>query len=117
MMIQRNDIVFVKCTAKTNGSVQSLDRPAVVIQNDVGNHHSPTLIVAYLTSQIKKVGMPTHVILSGYRGLRKTSMFMAEQIATISKDDVEEVMDHLRDEDIEKVNYAIFASLDLREAS
>ncbi len=44
-------------------------------------------------------------------------MFMAEQIATISKDDVEEVMDHLREEDIEKVNYAIYASLDLREAS
>lgn len=117
MNIRRNDIVFVKGTTEINGSVQSYDRPAVVIQNNIGNEHSSTLIVAYVTGQIKKLGMPTHVVLAGYEGLRKTSMFMAEQIATISKDNVEDVMDHLRSEDIVKVNSAISSSFDLREVA
>lgn len=116
MQIWRNDVVFVKCSVtEANGSVQCYDRPAVVIQNNIGNQHSPTLIVAYLTSQIKRLDMPTHIVLSNYKGLTKSSMVMLEQISTISKDDVIEVMDHLSDEDIQKVNYAIRASLALKE--
>lgn len=118
MKIKRNDVIYVKCNAmEANGSVQSFDRPAVVIQNNIGNEHSPTLIVAYLTTQIKRMDMPTHVVLSGYKGLRKTSMVMTEQIATISRNDVDEVMDHLRDEDIAKLNYALYTSLALKEVS
>ena len=116
MTIQRNDIIFVKDHAvEAKGSVQYSNRPAVVIQNNLGNTYSPTLIVAYLTGKIKKVEMSTHVVLSRYKGLKKTSMFMAEQIATIPKDDVKDVMDHLREEDILRINYALFASLDLKK--
>jgi Growth inhibitor len=115
--MKRNDIVFLKCSAvESNGSVQNFDRPAVIIQNNMGNEHSTTLIVAYLTSQIKRMDMPTHVVLSGYQ-LYKPSMLMAEQIATVSKSDVVAVIDHLRPEDVAKVNYAIFSSLDLQEVS
>lgn len=115
MKIKRNDVIFVKCSVtEKNGSVQCYDRPAVVIQNNMGNQHSTTLIVAYLTSQIKRLDMPTHIVLSGYKGLTKSSMVMLEQIDTISKNDVIEVMDHLRDEDVQKLNYSICASLALK---
>jgi mRNA interferase MazF len=113
--MKRNDIVFIKCNAVANGSVQCFDRPAVIIQNNTGNTHAPTLIVAYLTSQIKRIDMPTHVVISGYQGLYTESMIMAEQLATVSKKDVMAVMDHLRYEDAAKLDAALMASLALRK--
>jgi mRNA interferase MazF len=114
MDIKRNDIVFVKCEAIVpNGSVQCFDRPAVVLQNDIGNTHSPTLIVVYLTAHIKKIHMPTHMLLGNYQGLYRRSMVLGEQIATISKNNVMDVVGHLRDEDVKRVNAAVVLSLAL----
>lgn len=70
---------------KTVGSVQSGIRPALVIQNDVGNTNSPTIVVAMITTVLKKLNQPTHVVLDTSCGLRETSMVMLEQVCTIDK--------------------------------
>ena len=118
MEVRRNDIVFVKCNAMVpNGSVQCFDRPAIVLQNNKGNANSPTLIVAYLTSQIKRTDLPTHVVLQHYPGLCKKSMVLLEQVDTISKDDVVEVINHLDTEDVVKVNNGLLISLGFGEVA
>ena len=115
---KRGTIVFVENPQKApHGSVVCGNRPAVIIQNDTGNEHSNTLIVVYLSSQMKRLDMPTHVVLQWYPGLKKTSVVQAEQIATISKADVIGVVDHLRKEDLVRVDKAIMASLALGEVS
>ena len=79
---QRGDIFFTHFGAST-GSEQHGDRPAVILQNDVGNYHSPTLIVATMTSKAeKKVNQPTHCLLEN-AGLNMPSVVQAEQIFTI----------------------------------
>lgn len=116
--IKRGDIIYVSETRiKPHGSVIYGDRPAIVVQNDVGNQHSDNLIVALMTSKIKRLDMPTHVLLQWYEGLWKRSMVEAEQIRTISKDDVVAVIDHLREEDIIRVDRALLASLAIGEVS
>ena len=81
---QRGDIFFTHFGAST-GSEQCGDRPAVILQNDVGNYHSPTLIVATMTSKAeKKVNQPTHCLLEN-AGLNMPSVVQAEQIFTIDK--------------------------------
>ena len=81
---QRGDIFFTHFGAST-GSEQHGDRPAVILQNDVGNYHSPTLIVATMTSKAeKKVNQPTHCLLEN-AGLNMPSVVQAEQIFTIDK--------------------------------
>lgn len=111
---RRGDIVFVRNPFQVpHGHLNAGNRPAVVVQNDVGNRCSDNLIVAYMTSKLKKTGMPTHVILQWYTGLRMTSMVQTEQLATIASEDVLEIVDHLRDEDTERVNRALAVSLAL----
>ena len=86
------------------------NHPAVIIQNQMGNDHSPTLIVAYLTSQLKRVEMTTHVLLTWYEEL-KPSMIQAEQLATIDKRAVLGYITHLRTEDMVRLDRALMASL------
>lgn len=100
-----------------NGSVQCFDRPAIVLQNNKGNVSSPTLIVAYLTSQIKRTDLPTHVVLQHYPGLSKRSMVLLEQVDTISKDDVTDVINHLDIEDVVRVNNGLLISLGFGEVA
>ena len=77
---KRGDIVFVdNPIKKPHGHVVCGNHPAVVIQNQAGNDHSGNLIVAYLTSQLKKLELPTHIVLQHYSGLRKVSVLQAEQ--------------------------------------
>ncbi len=84
LKFQRGDIYFVRLDSST-GSEQNGTRPAVILQNDVGNTHSPTLIVATLTSKAeKKVNQPTHCLLEN-AGLNMPSVVQAEQIFTIDK--------------------------------
>lgn len=112
--IRRGDIIFVRNPFQVpHGHINAGNRPAVVIQNNVGNECSENLIVAYMTSKIKKLHMPTHVLLQWYGGLSMTSMVQTEQLATISAEDVIGVIDHLRDEDTARVNRALAASLAL----
>lgn len=112
--IKRGDIIFVRNPFQTpHGHLNAGNRPAVVVQNNTGNSFSSNLIVAYMTSKIKKLNMPTHVVLQWYEGLSMTSMVQTEQLATISSDDVINVIDHLRTEDMARVNQALAASLAL----
>lgn len=112
--IRRGDIIFVRNPFQVpHGHINAGNRPAVVVQNNTGNERSENLIVAYMTSKIKKLHMPTHVLLQWYGGLSMTSMVQTEQLATISAEDVIGVIDHLRDEDTARVNRALAASLAL----
>ena len=91
---QRGDIFFTHFGAST-GSEQHGDRPVVILQNDVGNYHSPTLIVATMTSKAeKKVNQPTHCLLEN-AGLNMPSVVQAEQIFTIDKSRALKYLGHL----------------------
>ena len=81
--LTRGTVVFVK-NESCNGHVMAGNHPAIVIQNDVGNKYSPTIIVCYLTSQLKRLDMKTHVLLQHYDNM-KVSVAQAEQISTINK--------------------------------
>lgn len=110
---KRGDVVFIENPLQgtdAGNHVVCGNHPAVVIQNQRGNDYSPNLIVAYLTSQIKRVEMKTHVLLTWYDEL-KTSMIQAEQLATVDKSAVLGYITHLRDEDIVRLDRALLASL------
>lgn len=113
MEYKRGDVVLVKNPMQkdvTNTHIICGNRPAVIVQNQIGNTNSPNLIVAYLTSRIKRVEMKTHVLLTGYDEL-KTSMIQTEQLTTIDKEAVLGYIAHLRDEDIIRLDRALLVSL------
>ena len=107
--LTRGTVVFVR-NETANGHVVSGTHPAVVIQNDIGNKYSPTVIVAFLTSQLKRLDMKTHVVLQHYDNLR-VSVVQAEQMATIDKRDILSVVTKLRPEDMARVDAAVRVSL------
>ena len=110
--IKRGDIYFVDFN-KTIGSVQSGLRPVVVIQNNIGNKHSTTLIVATITSKSKKKReMPTHIVVNA-DGLAKESIIQLEQITTVDKQQILEFVGEIPIEIMEHVNKAIKISLAL----
>ena len=77
--IVRGDIYFVNF-GKVPGSFMQGIRPAMVLQNDVGNRHAPTVIVAAITTEIKKLRQPTHILIGAKFGLPEVSMLMLEQL-------------------------------------
>ena len=111
--IARGTIVMVDLPLG-NGSVQGGTRPAVVISNNKGNKFSPVLIVVPLTSRVKKY-MPTHYTIepSMVNGLTKTSIALAEQIITIGKDMVRNVVGTLEEMDVNFINRKVMTSLAL----
>lgn len=110
--IHRGDIYFCEF-ADVGGSVQSGLRPALIIQNDIGNRHSSTVIVSPITSIIKKKKQPTHVNLGKNFGLSENSMVMLEQIHTVDKNvHVKSYIGTVTDGSvIAKVNHAIQISV------
>ena len=109
---QRGDIFFTRFD-NAIGSEQSGNRPAVVLQNDVGNFYSPTLIVATLTSKAaKKYTQPTHCLLVN-EFLSVPSIVQAEQIFTVDKSRVLKYLGHLTPEEMSRVDDAVRASLAL----
>ena len=109
---QRGDIFFTRFD-NAIGSEQSGNRPAVVLQNDVGNFYSPTLIVATLTSEAaKKYTQPTHCLLVN-EFLSVPSIVQAEQIFTVDKSRVLKFLGHLTPEEMDRVDDAVRASLAL----
>ena len=96
------------------GSEQGGMRPVLVVQNDVGNRFSPTVVVLALTSQIDKARLPTHVLGSG-SGLARPSVVLAEQMRTLDKRRLRERIGILPPETMEKVNQAIRVSLAVEE--
>ena len=109
----KGQVVMVELTS-TEANVQRGLRPVIVIQNNIGNKFSPTLIVAPLTSRIKR-DMVTHAKLypTIENGLSVASTALLEQIQTISKDSVKRVLGVLNDVEMKLINKAIIASLAL----
>ncbi|ADG04992.1 type II toxin-antitoxin system PemK/MazF family toxin [Kyrpidia spormannii] len=113
MNIKRGDIFFANLSPVV-GSEQGGFRPVLVIQNDIGNRFSPTVIVAAITAQIQKAKLPTHVEIDAKTyGLDRDSVILLEQIRTIDKQRLTDKITHLDDEMMSKVNESLMISLGL----
>ena len=98
MQIQRGDIFYADLYGRS-GSVQHGKRPVVVLQNNKGNAHAPTTLIAPLTSQRKKKYLPTHVLILAdqVNGLSCDSVALLEQVQTVNKDCLGHKLGHLTD--------------------
>ena len=115
MIIKRGDIYYADLSPVV-GSEQGGIRPVLIVQNNVGNKFSPTVIAAAITSQINKAKMPTHIeIGAADYGLSKDSVILLEQVRTIDKTRLKERIGHLNDHLMNRVNEAIEISLGLEE--
>lgn len=113
MVIRRGDIYYADLRPVI-GSEQGGVRPVLIIQNDVGNRHSPTVICAAITSKMNKAKLPTHIELSAEKHhMVKDSVILLEQIRTIDKMRLKDKICHLDDGTIKKINKALCISLDL----
>jgi mRNA interferase MazF len=113
MVVKRGDIYYADLSPVV-GSEQGGIRPVIIIQNDVGNKYSPTVIISAITSQINKAKLPTHVEISSEEyGLNKDSVVLLEQIRTLDKRRLKERIGHMTDSDMEKVDAALLVSVGL----
>lgn len=113
MVIRRGDIYYADLRPVV-GSEQGGIRPVLIIQNDVGNKHSPTVICAAITSQMNKAKLPTHVELDSKKyALVKDSVVLLEQLRTIDKKRLKDKVCHLDREILQKVERALCISLEL----
>ena len=112
-VVQRGDIYYADLSPVV-GSEQGGLRPVLIVQNDTGNRHSPTVIAAAITSRIHKAKLPTHIELQGNTcGLSKDSVVLLEQIRTIDKQRLRERMGRLDGELMNRVDGAIAVSFGL----
>ena len=115
MVIRRGDIYYADISPVI-GSEQGGVRPVLIVQNDIGNKYSPTVIAAAITSQINKAKLPTHIEIGALEyGLAKDSVILLEQIRTIDKKRLREKIGHLDDELMYKVNDALEVSFGLAD--
>ena len=113
MIVKRGDIYYADLSPVV-GSEQGGIRPVLVIQNDIGNKYSPTVIAAAITSQINKAKMPTHIELAAKDyGLNKDSVILLEQIRTIDKRRLREKIGRIDDGLMASVNNALSISFGL----
>lgn len=113
LVVKRGDIYYADLSPII-GSEQGGVRPVLIIQNDVGNRHSPTIICAAITSRMNKAKLPTHIeISSGRYHLVKDSVILLEQIRTIDEQRLREYVCHVDSRMMGKVNHAIQISLGL----
>ena len=113
MVVKRGDIYYANLSPVV-GSEQGGLRPVLVIQNDIGNKYSPTVIVAAITSQIEKAKLPTHVELMAGEGSReRDSVRLLEQIRTIDKRRLKQKITHLDEEAMARVDQGTKVSLGL----
>lgn len=114
MVIKRGDMFYADLSPVI-GSEQGGVRPVVIIQNDLGNKHSPTVIAAAITSQTGKNKLPTHIeINSDDYGLKSDSVILAEQIRTIDKTRLKEKIGHIDDNSVmSRINSALGVSFGL----
>jgi mRNA interferase MazF len=111
--VKRGDIFYADLSPVV-GSEQGGVRPVLIVQNDVGNRHSPTVIAAAITSQINKARLPTHIELDGGdSGLARDSVVLLEQIRTLDKRRLKERMGQLDERTMYAVNNAIAVSFGL----
>lgn len=111
--MKRGDIYYADLRPVI-GSEQGGIRPVLIVQNDVGNRHSPTIICAAITSKLNKAKLPTHIELSaGKYDMVKDSVILLEQLRTIDKKRLKDKVCHLDDEIMQKVNQGLKISLEL----
>ena len=113
MSVRRGEIYYADLSPVI-GSEQGGIRPVLIVQNDIGNKHSPTVIAAAITSQRDKAKLPTHIELNALEyGLAKDSVVLLEQIRTIDKKRLKERMGELDHTSMHKVNDALSISFGL----
>lgn len=111
MTIKRGELYYADLSPVV-GSEQGGIRPVLVVQNDIGNKYSPTVIAAAVTSKINKAKLPTHIELSSNMyGLQKDSVILLEQIRTLDKRRLKERIGELNETTMTKVDKAILISL------
>ncbi len=111
--MRRGDIYYADLRPVI-GSEQGGIRPVLIVQNDVGNKHSPTVICAAITSKMNKAKLPTHIELSSNKyDMDKDSVILLEQLRTIDKKRLKDKVCHLEGEVMRKVNVALRVSLEL----
>ena len=111
--VKRGDIYYADLSPVV-GSEQGGLRPVLIVQNDVGNKYSPTVIAAAITSKLGKTRLPTHIDVYGEKaGLQRDSVVLLEQIRTIDKRRLKEKMGHLDDHMMQAVDAAISVSFGL----
>lgn len=112
-MLRRGDIYYADLRPVI-GSEQGGIRPVLVVQNDVGNRHSPTIICAAITSKMNKAKLPTHIELSaGKYDMVKNSVILLEQLRTIDKKRLKDKVCHLDEDIMRQVNHGLMISLEL----
>jgi len=115
MIVKRGDIIYADLSPVI-GSEQGGVRPVLVLQNDIGNRYSSTLIVAAITAKIDKAKLPTHVEISSKDyGLTKDSVILLEQIRTIDKKRLRDKVGHFDEDMMKKVEKALRISLNLEQ--
>ena len=112
MQVNRGDIFYAELSPVV-GSEQGGLRPVLIIQNDVGNRYSPTVIAAAITSQISKTKLPTHIGVTSGCGLSKDSVILLEQVRTIDKRRLKEKIGHIDDALMTRVDSALSVSFGL----
>ena len=114
--VKRGDIYYADLSPVV-GSEQGGTRPVLIVQNDMGNRHSPTVIAAAITSQMNKAKLPTHIELTGRNvGLTKDSVVLLEQIRTIDKRRLRERAGCIPPDDMRRVDEALGVSMGLESA-
>lgn len=112
--IKRGDIYYANLNPVV-GSEQGGRRPVLIVSNDIGNTHSPTVIILPITSRVQtKAKLPTHTEVNNVEGLDKNSLILAEQIRTIDKRRLEGYVGRLPESMITKLNHALAVSIDLK---
>lgn len=115
MIIKRGDIFYADLRPVI-GSEQGGVRPVLIIQNDTGNKHSPTVICAAITSKMNKAKLPTHVEITAERyGVVKDSVILLEQVRTIDKSRLKEKVCHLDQDIMDRIDRALLISFSLAE--
>jgi len=113
LIVQRGEVYFADLSPVV-GSEQGGVRPVLVIQNDIGNRFSPTVIVAAITAQIQKAKLPTHVeIKADVYGFERDSVILLEQIRTLDKQRLTDKITKLNDKMMEEIDHALEISLGL----
>lgn len=110
-MVKRGDIYYADLSPVV-GSEQGGVRPVLIVQNDIGNRYSPTVIAVAVTSRMTKSKLPTHVeISSGIGGLERDSVVLLEQIRTLDKRRLRDKIGELSDDEMQAVNQGLLISL------
>jgi len=113
LIVKRGDVFFADLSPVV-GSEQGGTRPVLVIQNDIGNRFSPTVIIAAITAQIQKAKLPTHVEINAKKyGFERDSVILLEQLRTIDKSRLTDKITQLDDVLMEEVDEALEISLGL----